>query len=152
MKNLLCARNSPSFFNEHKTLKSIHLGAYFGIMHTVKVKLLCNQICNNLRSDIKKKMYRLTVCCSWVTILNKLVRLGLIEVPLNKELICLEEQCFRLREQASTKARLICLRSNKNARVAEMNEQNGENYEQRDQRDYEELDHVGLCRPLWRMA
>ena len=69
-------------------------------------------------------------------------------MPLNKELICLEEQCFRLREQASTKARLICLRSNKNARVAEMNEQNGENYEQRDQRDYEELDHVGLCRPL----
>lgn len=66
-------------------------------------------------------MYTLTMCCSQVTILNKGVILDLLEVTLNKELIHLEEWCFRLRRQASTKAWLVCLRSIKNSRVAELN-------------------------------
>lgn len=63
----------------------------------------------------------LTMCCSQVTILNKGVTLDLLEVPLNKELIHLEEWRFRLREEASAKACLICLRSIKICRVAEVN-------------------------------
>lgn len=66
-------------------------------------------------------MYTLTMCCSQVTILNKGVTLDLLEVPLDKELIHLEEWRFRLRQQASTKACLVCLRSIKISRVAEMN-------------------------------
>lgn len=39
------------FFSELKTQKSIPVGAYFGIMHRMKVKILYN----NWRSDIKKE-------------------------------------------------------------------------------------------------
>lgn len=39
------------FFSELKTQKSIPVGAYFGIMHRIKVKILYN----NWRSDIKKE-------------------------------------------------------------------------------------------------
>lgn len=41
IKNLLCARNSCRFFIKQK---SIPLGAYFGVMQTIKVKILCKQI------------------------------------------------------------------------------------------------------------
>ena len=50
--------NPPRSFSEHKTLQSNHLGAYFGVMHAIKVKIVCNQICNNLRSDLKRKCTR----------------------------------------------------------------------------------------------
>lgn len=85
IKNQLCARNSPMFFIEQK---SIHLGAYFGIMHTGKAKMLSKQIYNILRN---RKCTGVNVCYSCVAILNKVIGLGLVEVSLNKELIQIEK-------------------------------------------------------------
>lgn len=78
----------------------MHLGAYFGIMPEIKVNILCKQIYNNLRGDVKKEnIEEVNGCCSWITILNKVARWGLIGMSLNKTLIYLSEWCSRLRNR-----------------------------------------------------
>lgn len=89
IKNLLCASNSSRFSCEQKTRRSIRVGAYFGVILIIKWKYYIIKYTIILKV-ILKIIWKINMCCRRVTVLNKVVKVGFINVYSSKGLIHLD--------------------------------------------------------------